>query len=160
MSLTVTGPSDCYRDCDSGQWPRVAASTAVASNLAGVCDIMAGGAGAAGPSPDNQPPPAGDVQAKIMMMLLDCQCWAGLSPRDPRPRSGGRRHGRGRGLYGTSAVDPTSDARCRERCTVTRYMYIAASWFSSPVFKVYTCSAVVCSQAANSLHDSAEYLGF
>ncbi len=34
---------------------------------------MAGGAGAAGPTPDvrHQPPPEGDVRVKITMMLLD-----------------------------------------------------------------------------------------
>jgi hypothetical protein len=44
-----------------------------------------------------------------------------------------------------SSPTRTSVSRCREICTVTRYMYISAKGFSTPVLKVHICSAVVCS---------------
>jgi hypothetical protein len=94
---------------------------------------MAGGAGAARLTQNvrHQLLPAGDVK---IFKLLDCK--AGLSG-DPNPGSGGRCYGRGLGLSGTGAVDPTSASRYIETWAVTRYIFkfIAELLIYIPVLK-------------------------
>ncbi len=125
----------------------MAASTAVASSLAGACNAMAGGAGAAGLTLDvlHQQLPAGDAK---FFKLLDCE--AGLSGD---PGSGGRCHGRGRGLCRTRAVDPTSASRCRETWAVTRYISISKKCRYTLVLKsaLLQCSGMFCGKYAGDL---------